>query len=302
VAFRRDGQPSQAMASLNTPTHTVLGTNDLAFVNQPGLHLLAGRRLNNVFAIEGNFLGLLKWDESRAVQNSTLNSQGTLGNLFSPLSHFGQPAQVGIDYNNFASIHTISELNTAELNIRQRLETPPSLMQASGLYGFRYINIHERFEFRSRSLSPAPSGTNNAVDVVTQNGLFGFQAGGTLEFRIEPRGWVNFEAKGILCQNNASQATQYTFGPAAGPTSTVDSGAAKGRVALGVDVAGSFVWQFTPSIVGRVGYQALIVDGLALASDNFSRNATFIPTGTTDVFRTGSLVYHGPFTGVTVTW
>jgi len=302
VGFRRDGQPTQPMATLNTPTNTVLGTNDLPFVNEPGLHLMAGRRLNREFSVEVNFLGLLKWDETRALQNLTLNSQGTLGNLFSPLSDFGQPGQVGIDYNNLVSIRTTSDFNTAEVNLRQNLYTPPSLMQASGLYGFRYMNIHEQFQYRSRSASAAPAGTNNAVDLTTHNSLFGFQAGGTLEFRIEPRAWVNFVAKGILCQNNASQATQYTFGPAAGPTTTVESGAAKGRVALGVDVAGSLVWKFTPSIVGRVGYQGIIINGLALGSDNFSRNAAFIPTGVTDVYRTGNLVFHGPFTGVTVTW
>jgi hypothetical protein len=302
VAFQRDWQASQPMATLGNPTNVVLSTHDLQFTMQPGLSVLLGRRLNNVFALEGGFIGLLSWNESRTVQNSTINSQGTAGNLFSPFTHFGNPAQVGLDYNTFSSIRTATDFNTAELNIRQRFFTPPSILQASGVYGFRYINIHDRFEYRTRSLSPSPAGSDNAVDVVANNGLFGVQAGGTLEFQIEPRGWINFEAKGIMCRNGAREEMQYTVGPIAGPGTTVNTDQTKGRMALGADVQGSVVWKFTPAIVGRAGYQCIFIDGLVLGSDNFGHNAPLITTGHTDVVSTGNLAFHGPFAGLTVTW
>lgn len=301
VGFRRDWQTSRTIATLDNTTDAVLRTNDLNFVNQPGLSLLAGRRLTDYFAIEAGFVGLLKWDETRAVQDQTPNSQGTLGNLFSPFTNFGDPPIVGLDYNDFVSIRTQSDFNTFEINVRQRFDTPPSMMQASGLYGFRYFNIHEQFQYRSTSQSPA-GGTANAVDVETHNGLYGVQVGGTVEFRIEPRAWLNIEAKGIMCYNAASQETQYTVGPLAGQGVTTNSDATNGRVLLGADVTAQLIWSFKPGIVGRVGYQGIFLDGLALASENFVRNAPFIPTGTTDVYRDGHLAYHGPFAGLTVTW
>lgn len=302
VAFRRDWQTSRNIATLDNPTDVVLRTRDLNFVNQPGLSLLAGRRLTDYFAIEAGFVGLLNWDETRAVQNFTPNSQGTLGNLFSPFSNFGDPPILGLDYNDFVSIRTTSDFNTFDINVRQRFDTLPSLMQASGLYGFRYINIHEQFQYRSESTAPLGVGSNNAVDVETHNNLYGIQAGGTVELRIEPRGWLNLEAKGMMCYNDASEATDYTIGPTVGPGVTTSSSASRSRVVFGMDVAATLVWKFTPHIIGRLGYQGIFLDGLALASENFVRNAPFIPSGLTDVYRNGHLAYHGPFAGLSATW
>lgn len=302
VAFRRDWQTSRDIATLDNSTDVVLRTSDLNFVSQPGLSLGAGRRLTDYFALEVGFVGLLNWDETRAVQNLTPNSQGTLGNLFSPFSNFGDPPILGLDYNDFVSIRTVSDFNTFEVNVRQRFDTLPSLMQASGLYGFRYINIHEQFQYRSESTAPQGVGSNNAVDVETHNHLYGLQVGGTVELRIEPRGWLNLEAKGFMCNNSASAQTAHTIGPTAGPGVTTTSEAARSRVVFGTDVAATLVWKFTPHIVGRVGYQGIFLDGLALASENFVRNAPFIPGGVTDVYRNGHLAYHGPFAGLTATW
>src|SRR5690606_14760012 len=143
----------------------VLGTNDLPFVFQPGLRLLAGRRMGDWLAIEGSYLGLLSWNEGREVHNATVNALGTAGNLFSPFSDFGEPPLVGFDYNDFASIRIVSTFHNAELNLRQRLGTPPSCLQASALWGLRYINIQDRFSYRTQSLEPVVDGTNTAVDV-----------------------------------------------------------------------------------------------------------------------------------------
>ncbi len=302
VAFRRDWQAKQTFATLNDPTTAVLGTHNLDFVHQPGLRVLAGRRLNDSLAVEASFLGLLQWDELRSVQDSTLNSQGTLGNLFSPLTNFGSPAQLGLDYNSFVSIHTVSQFNNAELNLRHRLDTPPSGMQVSFICGVRYMNVRERFEYRARSFSPSPVGTANAVDVVTKNGLIGTQIGGLADFQIEPRCWISFEAKAVMLANDAGQQTQYTVGPLVGPGTTTSGARNQERVTFAGDLTATAVWKFTPAIVGRVGYQGIFIDGLALGSANFLLNAANMTTAPNELARGGHLAYHGPFAGVTVTW
>ena len=46
----------------------------------------------------------------------------------------------------------------------------------------------------------------NTIDVQAQKDLFGVQLGGSLELHVEPRAWLNFEAKGLMLYNDADQA------------------------------------------------------------------------------------------------
>ncbi len=302
VAFRRDWQASQTFATRDTPGNAVLGTHDLPFVFQPGLRLLAGRRVSDWFALEASYLGLLDWNESREVRDSTDNALGTVGNLFSPFSNFGDPPLVGFDYNDFASIRVVSTFHNAELNLRQRLGTPPSTLQASALWGLRYINVQDRFSYRTRSLEPVLGGTNTAIDVKASNSLFGVQVGMAVELQIERRAWLLFEAKGMLLSNSARQQTDYTVGPLAGPDATVSGARSQGRATLGGDLAATLEWKVTPAIVARFGYQGIFLDGLALGSDNLLRNLAGMTTNPDQLSDDGHLAYQGPFAGVTVTW
>lgn len=302
VGFQRDWQVSRTMATRENSVDPALTTHDLEFVMQPGLAVLVGHRLNPTFALEAGYVGLLQWDETRTIQNLNLNSQGTQGDLSSPFTRFGHPPEVGLDYNTFVSIRTKTAFNTAEFNLRQRFDIPPSIMQASGLYGFRYMNINDQFQYRSRSLAPPGVGADNSADVQGINNLFGAQIGGTLDFQVYPRCWLNFEGKFIIARNGATQSIDYTTGPIAGPTSTITNEQSTSRVALGGDVQASAVWKFTPHFIGELGYRAIIIDGLVLGSDSFARNAPIITTGYPEAVNTGHLVFHGPFAGMTATW
>lgn len=302
VAFLRDGQPYQAFAALDTPSDVVLSTDNLNGVYQPGLWLMAGLRLNECWAVEGSFLGLLEWDESVAVRDLTPNVEGTVGNLFSPMTDFGQPAEIGLDYNTLASVRLRSQFNNFELNLRQRLNNPGPAAEVSAIYGLRYINLRERLEYQTRSLVPVPDGTFNEVDVATSNNMFGLQLGAMFDLQLHYRCWIGIEAKGMVLSNQARQTTDYTVGPL-GDEGTFTSGTSQQtRATLGADVAVTLVWAFTPSLLGRVGYQAIYFDGLALAADNFVHNAHFLTNDPSQLARDGQLVFHGPFAGLTLTW
>ncbi len=233
VAFRRDWQAKQTFATVNNSTTLALTAHDLPFVYQPGLRLLVGRRMNDWFALEGSYLGLLDWNEVRDVRNTTVNSLGTEGNLFSPFSNFGNPPIVGFDYNDFASIRMVTTFHNAEINLRQRLGTPPSILQATAIWGLRYINVKDKFSYRTQSAEPDPAGTNTAINVQSSNNLFGVQVGGSVEFQVERRCWLLFEAKGMLLANSASQQTSYTAGPLAGPDTTINGSHSQGRRHVG---------------------------------------------------------------------
>jgi hypothetical protein len=302
VAFRRDWQAQQTFATLDDATNPVLTAHDLPFVYQPGLRLLVGRRMNDWFALEASYLGLLDWNEVRDVRNTTVNTLGTEGNMFSPFSNFGNPPIVGFDYNNFASIRMVTTFHNAELNLRQRLATPPSCLQATAIWGLRYINVQDKFSYRTQSLEPDPDGTNTAINVQASNNLFGVQVGGAVEFQVERRCWLLFEAKGMLLANSASQQTSYSTGPLAGPNSTTNGSRSQGRAMLGGDLAATLEWKITPAIIARFGYQGIFLDGLSLGSDNFLRNLANMTTDPNVLSDDGHLAYQGPFAGVTVTW
>jgi Putative beta barrel porin-7 (BBP7) len=302
VAFRRSASGNQDFAKINPPGLVALSTRDLNFAYQGGVRGLVGLRMNDRFALEGSYFGLLQWDESSAVRNETINSFGTPGVLVSPFTNFGVPREAGFDYNTVVSIRVESRLENAEFNLRQVLDTNPSTMQATVLYGFRYINVDEEFEYRSQSFVPPVAGTANAVDVGTNNQLFGFQVGTMLEFNVEPRCWINGEFKAGVFHNNASQSTDFVSGPLAGPPTLINTGIAREATTWMLDGSASVMYQFTPSIVARVGYQAIWLDGLALASENFSQNAPLLGLGPAILAKDGSVVYHGPFAGLTFTW
>ncbi|MBL9123341.1 MAG: BBP7 family outer membrane beta-barrel protein [Planctomycetaceae bacterium] len=302
VAFLRDRQPYQVFATQNNSTHHVFDTDNLDFVFQPGLRLLVGRRFTECWALEGSFLGLFKWDEQNAIRDASPNIHATTGNLFSPLTRFGSPAVIGLDFNTLVAARLQSQFNNAELNFRQQLYSTPPAMQISALYGFRYINLREQFQFQSESLLPLPTGTANSVDVRTGNNLYGVQLGGAFDLQLYSWCWFNIEAKGMIFGNSESQNTQFTTGPIGGPGTTLTSGLAQTRATLGADVSVTLVWAFTPRLLGRVGYQGIFLDGLALAANNFARNAPFLTTGPTQLDRDGHLTFQGPFAGLTLTW
>jgi hypothetical protein len=302
VSLQRRDSSTIRLATLGTTTTTMLTSRDVDVLNEPGLRVTFGRRFNNDFALETTYFGLFQWDNTASVHNATTNSLGTSGNLFSPFTSFGNPATVGFDYNNFVSGRTETKLDNFELNLRQRLDMPYSNVQVTALYGFRYLSIRDLFEYRSRSNSPVLGGTANLADVLAKNNMYGVQLGGSIQFHIERRAWLDFEAKGIMLQNDMQQQTAFTTGPLAGPGTTTSGSNSKGRISFAGDIQGSCVWQFTSRIVGRVGYQAVFIDGVALGAENFNANSLVVASSPTGIAYKGQLTFHGPFVGLVFTW
>jgi hypothetical protein len=285
MALRRDSGDDGDFAFLGT--EPVLNAVDLEFEYQGGARTLIGREFGEHYAIEGSYFGLMDWDAMRAVR-----SVG--GALISPFTNAGAPPVIGLDANTLASIRTQSNLDNIEISIRQWLYTPPSMMRASALYGVRYMAVNEDFAYRTESAAAA-----NAIDVRTENHLVGFQFGGSTEYYIEPRAWITFEGKATLCNNAGEQTTTGNVGVAATP---VDNTAVADRTGLIGEISLTLMYAFTPNTVGRIGYQAMWVEGLALASDNFERDLQTLTLGPAELVHDGNLVYHGPFVGLMTTW
>lgn len=301
LAIRRDDRGRFDAATVGSPTAVALSTADLDMDLRSGVRVLAGRTFGDCLQVEGLYFFVSEWDKGREIRNTALNDQGSTGNLFSPFTNFGDPPLIGLDYNNFAAIRYASSLENAELNIRRALPIRPGRLAGSMLVGVRYMDLPEQFQYRTESSLPAPTGAINEVRIDTDNALLGPQIGAMLEFYAENRWWINVEIKGAVCNNRAGQATFYRH--AEGPAEFTNEDSRKEDVTTFVgDLSLTFVYRWSPFFTTRLGYQAIWLDGLALAAENFNRNIDIIAAGPAQLQSEGRAVYHGPFAGIMLSW
>lgn len=301
LAIRRDDRGRFDAATVNTPTAVALSTADLNMDLRSGARVLVGRTLGECLQIEGLYFFVSEWDKGREIRNTTPNDQGGTGNLFSPFTNFGDPPLIGLDYNNFAAIRYASSLDNVELNVRRALPIRPGRLAGSILVGVRYMDLPEQFQYRTESTLPSPTGAVNEVRIDTDNALLGPQIGAMLEFYAENRWWINFEIKGAVCNNRAGQATFYRHTEFPDEFTHEDSRKEDVTTFVG-DLSLTFVYRWSPFFTTRLGYQAIWLDGLALAAENFNRDINILTQGPAQLQSEGRAVYHGPFAGIMLSW
>jgi len=306
--------PSQTIWELQwLPTDTVtpaLGTGDLDFGFQGGGRAMIGRTLGKCHAFEVSYFQVTDWDRMAFVRDSTefdveVDGNGNpttthVGSLFSPFSNFGDPAIDALDYNTLAQISYSSSLDNLEWNLRRWLPIPCDCFQVSLLVGGRYMNIDEDFNYYTESDVLAP-GTTTDVTTQTGNSMFGVQIGAMFEFYVDPCWWIDCEIKGTAFNNSVTQATFYDHqGDPADPyVGTNTERRSQDCSAFALDLNLTATWQVTPRLAVMGGYQALWVEGLALASENLSTDADTLLYGPAVLRDKGKIVYHGPHLGGT---
>lgn len=193
---------------------------------------------------------------------------------------------------------------------------PHECLTAKLIIGLRYINIKEQFDYFSHSNVPVVSptiptilGSKVLLSTLTRNDLFGPQIGGEFYFYAYPRCWIDVGIKGALCNNRALQDTIGSLDFGAGSNAPVVTNIAsyRGRDATAFvgDLDVELVWQLTPHILTRIGYQAIWVNNLALATRNFSEPPDILLNGffgPPQIDTIGRAVYHGPHIGLEIGW
>jgi hypothetical protein len=304
-------QPFQAIATRDVgvarttyPRQAVLSTDDFAMCFEPGFRVLVGRALGDWYRLEASYFGSHSWSDDAEVRYTPTTPGHLRGNLLSPLSNFGNPGGLpGLytlsdtqynptrdDNNQFASISFRSRLDNGELNLRRRVRTTPDRQvraETSILVGLRYMNISEMFEYSdSNSATGHPPEQKNRVTVNTDNQMFGPQLGALAQFLVVDRGWIDFEIKGVMFFNEASN--QIDANPIVEKPCTTFMG----------DLSLNFNYQFAPAWTFRAGYNAMWLTGVALASENFLVDTNKLVTGPGPLNHSGDVVYHGPSIGV----
>jgi hypothetical protein len=162
------------------------------------------------------------------------------------------------------------------------------------------MSIRERFDYFSQSdVGVAPGVSSATIATQTGNDLWGPQLGGVVEFYTSQQSWIRLEGKAALCDNFAYRDLQSgTVNGTTPPSTTALSGS--GTSCVG-DIGVTVYWRPTEHIMSRIGYQAIWVDGLALAAENFDVDplSGAPPVG---MNRKGSSLYQGPFAGIELNW
>lgn len=287
--------------SIGPTRNFVLGTSLFEPEFDAGARATLGRTLGDCYRVEASYLGSYSWSDSAAVRNLDANALGGAGNLFSPFSNFGNPAAIpGVDFNNFASIRFSSNLNSAELNIRRRLDLPPHRYargEVSFLVGARYMKIDEQFDYLSVTGVPA-GGSTNQITVNTDNDMIGIQSGVLAQILVHRRGWLDLEGKGAIMNNSAGQDTTFATTDPNGGVVTSFGAADKDRTAFLADLSATFNYQFAPAWTFRIGYNAMWLSGLALAHENVIQDINILRLGPSQLNHQGEVAYHGPSIGL----
>jgi hypothetical protein len=160
------------------------------------------------------------------------------------------------------------------------------------LCGFRYIAADEDFSLISDNI---PTQVNSRYDVRTTNDLYGFQLGARLR---EYRNRLGLEVLGKvgIYGNDASQSQILVDQLPSNPVTFRDTSASGGDVAFLGELGVSLLYDLTPALTLRAGYNLLWLEGVALAPDQLDltmtgRSGRFIDDN-------GGVLYHGASLGI----
>ncbi len=296
-----------------TTSATLLSTSDLDFNFDPGLRATVGMRLCEGRALEFSYFGLFEGNASAIAEKPNPNAFLTFpdnltGNVF-------------VDMNR-TQVKYSSWLNSFELNlpcccgccdqcacaevrddcgsgeVRDDCGRGPVRCRSFEWFaGFRYLNLGEELNISAQKVvdGRVEDGTYN---VRTANHLYGGQLGARMRRWRDRLGWEASGKAGIFA-NDAQQKQLVTDFPNFPLRPTVSS--SSGGVAFVGEINVSGLYRLTDVWNLRAGYNALWIEGLALAPDQLDFNFASA-TGGTRLNNGGGLFLHGVNLGLEARW
>jgi len=283
AAICRNPSRSVAFASMANDTligapPIVLSTSQFDYDFAATGRFLLGLTLDDDFQMEGSYFMLADAENSSALADPD-------GQIFSP---FSLDPETGL---NFANIHCLSSLHGAEINLRRTLPAIKRLT-LSTLLGVRYLGLPEQFDYYGRPDDGSPA---TSIHARTTNEMVGPQIGARAELNTDDRWWINCEIKAAVLNNHATQTISGSYASSAEGNHTAFAG----------DLALKVVYRWSPHVATHIGYQALWLEGLALAPDNIGANIDFMrqtPPAPDQLKSNSGSFYHGPFAGLEIGW
>ncbi|WP_425617918.1 hypothetical protein NA78x_001608 [Anatilimnocola sp. NA78] len=289
INLKREGAGvNRPFTSLGVAGPVVLQTDDLDFDDSTSFKFSAMMQCGAGSNLEFTYYGLFGWDAS-----ARATGPGTLRSVY---SQFGQdPGANGFletDLSNVQRLDYTSTFDNFEVNFRQRWQSPHCRYQGSWLYGLRYFKLDEDFDYRTLAVA-----NSSRTNVNTNNSLTGLQVGGDVWICLIPGLKLGGEGKFGVFGNHQNIDTRLNLN--GNPVAAFEEELNVGDVAFIGDLAAYATYRINYNWNLKVGYQALYVEGVALASDNFNPvppdiflangSQTRVPTAQ----RNGNVFYHG---------
>jgi hypothetical protein len=271
---------SLAFGDASDPNGTeVLDTQDMNFGFQWGPHIGLYFCLNDCNSFGAEFFTIDGWSARGA-------ASGDISVAFPSAAHLPQAPPVAPLFGA-AEFFYNSTLSSTEINVRHR--TNDWLVV---LAGFRAVELGEEF---STTFTTGPGTSSYLIDV--DNQLYGFQIGAVTNVRNGVWGFDGWAKAGIY-GNSADLVTSENLVAMGGGSASVAADDSSAAFAGEVGIAA--LRQLTDRLAVRIGYQAMWLEGVALAPDQLDNVNPSIPLAIVDV--DGGAFYHGGFAGLEYLW
>ncbi len=245
--------------------------------DRTGLRVTIGQQIDPNAAFEVTYFGSRQWTKSSSLMGN--NNLTIAGPVATVLNDFALADFVNADYE--------SEMQNVEASYKEMLYHFTVLM------GFRYIKLDEQYTLASTDFN---SGTSNYI-IQTRNDLYGGQVGMGVGWDL----WkIHFDVfgKGGIYGNPSRQAQQLRDN--SNTTIIRDFDSKSNTIALVAEISANGTLELTDWLLLRGGYQAIWIDGVALAPGqiDLSNNAS-----SGRVVRNGAtIVVHGVNVGAEIHW
>ncbi|MCL4203910.1 MAG: BBP7 family outer membrane beta-barrel protein [Pirellulaceae bacterium] len=280
---------------------TLLSTSDLDFDFEPGVRATVGIRHCGGRALEFSYFDLGQGDASAFVEGEFLTFPGDVaGNVFPWMD------SVGVNYSSW--------LHNFELNLpccsgccesdcgkgKGKSDDdgkgygPVRCRSFEWFAGFRYIDLGERLNIVGQG---AVDGEQGSYNLRTTNHMYGAQLGARLRRSQGSFGWEATGKAGIF-GNDSQQRQSVTDFPDFTLRNESRSG---GGVAFVGEVNVSALVRLTDVWNIRTGYNAMWIEGLALAPDQLDFDFATDPSGN-QLRNGGGMFLHGVNVGLEARW
>jgi hypothetical protein len=277
--------PDEPILADNANGEAALGVANLLFDYEFNGRIAVEGRLPCDHSLEVVFMGFVHWaDKASATDPAGLQS------IYQTLDGLNA---VAYDNALLQEIAYSSEFYTFEANYWLPIMNSPSI-QLSFMSGARYLRIDEDFVYTSLDAN----GLSGRTDINALNNIGALQMGAMCWAPLNRRVSIRIDAKAGTAYNVAQQTTAIAV--TGFPNYNEKEKTNKG--VLLAETSGVIMTQLNCHVGIYVGYQALYLDELVLAPEQFNPvfpTAGFRPVTIND---TGHRLYHGAMAGVEITW
>ena len=287
--------------SRDTGGTTRITSNDLEYGDEPGFRVTGTYQTGPGSNLEFTYLGMFDFkEESLATGVDELNSIFTNFLANDP----GLQGQEQFDQADSHRISLANNMDSLELNYRRRWVGPTCLLQGSWLVGVRYTRLKEKLRFISHAsrdtnadLIDDTGGIGTCI-VDATNYMTGPQIGGDLWLCVLPGLNVGLDGKFALLGNNAKQFTSITGDDInTGYVGIVpDEVTGNDKVTFLGEASLNVTYRVNHKLTVRAGYELILLEGVALALENFNPDVPLFGFTRTPSFSDGGSLFYDGFT------